>query len=727
MSIDNNSPGYVESVFSSKRKSKEDLQVKQLIPDGILDNIDIKDNALGIQKLLESYYEFMNMNEFIYQTTESFSDRILDGQAVFRYPDPDSNGNEFFTDHNGANSTLVLDDGTVITLSSANVQISNGNELPGSLAKSTTEVGKTFTVSGLSAHNTKTGKLTTLVKNWVGPGPSYVLNALEDAMDIDKNLDDNADPTSEYLKFMQKEIAAIIPRDIAVNKATLYKRIIDFYKIRGSQDSIATFFRLFFEDEVEVTRPWDNTLIPSSGDWDSDANQFISTKGFLSEKKIRLQDSYRYQKYSYLIKTGRNIEDWDSVFNRLVHPAGFIFFGEILILLQLTRAAFGDNNKGVTVQTKNPETGQLVSQLVNAYGATRINRFTLSSMPGIQPGLIGAEDIPLLVEAFASMFTPTAEAKVSRNAVLSAQITNGSITSVQVINPGFGFSSNPTISIAEGGNATLTPVLNALGEIESVTISGTNTGYTSASLAVSANSGVGTVTSLSFPTESVAIREYRKPPIIKIGPPTAADQDGIPLSTNVQATAKFNLEPTGVQRVSIISGGANYSSRPSVTFSAPSSGVTALGYAIINNLGEVDGVVITNQGSGYTESPTITFSGGSGSNASAEVLLLPSGITTISITNNGNGYVFDPSVTLGSTAVSEYRAKDIKAILIVLLNDLNQTRLNNYFNSKGNSFYESDKLFNSNFTIEQLGSQIIQNKYKNTINSYNNSSFINLD
>ena len=59
--------------------------------------------------------------------------------------------------------------------------------------------------------------------------------------------------------------------------------------------------------------------------------------------------------------------------------------------------------------------------------------------------------------------------------------------------------------------------------------------------------------------------------------------------------------------------------------------------------------------------------------------------------------------------------------------DLNQTRLNNYFNSKGNSFYESDKLFNSNFTIEQLGSQIIQNKYKNTINSYNNSSFINLD
>ena len=120
MSIDNNSPGFIESVFSSKRKSKEDLQVKQLLPDGILDNIDTTNNV-GIQKLLESYYECMNMNEFIYQTTESFSDRILDGQAVFRYPDLDSNGNEFFSDHDGANSTLVLDDGTVITLSSVNV------------------------------------------------------------------------------------------------------------------------------------------------------------------------------------------------------------------------------------------------------------------------------------------------------------------------------------------------------------------------------------------------------------------------------------------------------------------------------------------------------------------------------------------------------------------------------------------------------------------------------
>ena len=62
-----------------------------------------------------------------------------------------------------------------------------------------------------------------MIKNWVGPGPSNVMNTIEEAMDIDGN-------ASNYLEFMQKEIASAIPRDITVNKRNLYKNIIDFYK-----------------------------------------------------------------------------------------------------------------------------------------------------------------------------------------------------------------------------------------------------------------------------------------------------------------------------------------------------------------------------------------------------------------------------------------------------------------------------------------------------------------
>ena len=284
MSEDTFSPGYVESVSSTKRKSKEDLRIDELIPHEILKNI----GEGGIKALLQKYYEFMNMDEFTYQTTETFNDILLTDRAVFRYPDPDGTGNSFFTDDDGSNSVLVLskageNDVTInlLTNNAVTVAISNGNDLPGSLAQSTSAIGKTFSVvwnplaTDYVDYNGWSAKLTTLIRNWVGPGPSYILNALEDAMDIDKNLDQDGQLTQDYLEMMQKEIAASIPADLQANKSVLYKRIIDFYKVRGSDDSIETFFRLFFNEEVEVERPYDNTLIPSAGDWSPSINFYL--------------------------------------------------------------------------------------------------------------------------------------------------------------------------------------------------------------------------------------------------------------------------------------------------------------------------------------------------------------------------------------------------------------------------------------------------------------------
>ena len=218
-----NSPGYLESVASTKRKTKEDIRIDQLIPSEILEKSD------GIKTMLEFYYKYQNMKEFIYQENETHTDVITSGKANFRILDPENSNDHFFSDSQGANSTLQVTnaDGsiTAIPLTSTNVAISNGNELPGTLADSTSPLGKTFTVSGLSAHNAKTATLQTIVKYWVGPGPSYVINAIEEAMNIDQNAD-------EYLQLMQKEIAASLPRDITVDKRNLYKTITDFYKIK---------------------------------------------------------------------------------------------------------------------------------------------------------------------------------------------------------------------------------------------------------------------------------------------------------------------------------------------------------------------------------------------------------------------------------------------------------------------------------------------------------------
>jgi hypothetical protein len=204
---------------------------------------------------------------------------------------------------------------------------------------------------------------------------------------------------------------------------------VDFYKSRGTPESIKAFFRLIYEDDVEIYFPKDDMLIPSDGKWynqsadikvtpsnftpyhtwtisaatavinfaddtgflpklDGDIivvngvyepavvscieqitvdvttttqhkitfsdrtlaigdvvksyrpGLFTTADGFLSDKKY-IQDSKFYQKFSYVLKTGKNIADWKNAFIRLIHPAGFNFFGQVLInITMLTQRSF---------------------------------------------------------------------------------------------------------------------------------------------------------------------------------------------------------------------------------------------------------------------------------------------------------------------------------------------------------------------------------------------------
>tara|TARA_B110000908_G_scaffold152007_1_gene187258 strand:- start:7313 stop:8485 length:1173 start_codon:yes stop_codon:yes gene_type:complete len=62
------------------------------------------------------------------------------------------------------------------------------------------------------------------------------------------------------------------------------------------------------------------------------SGSYSTDDGFISAKKY-IQDSYFYQKFSYVLRTGQNADIWKNAFNRLIHPAGFKFFGEILLYL----------------------------------------------------------------------------------------------------------------------------------------------------------------------------------------------------------------------------------------------------------------------------------------------------------------------------------------------------------------------------------------------------------
>jgi len=253
----------------------------------------------------------------------------------------------------------------------------------------------------------------------------FYLNSLDIQRDID-HVEDN------LLTELQNEIGVAVPRDFATNPRMFYKRLIEFYRSRGTPESITAFFRMIYDDDVETYFPYVDLFNPSDGDWtdqtaDIIANQthytpwniftisgtptvvsgnnddgnaafldddivfvnnayqtpgtdytedvysesnttkyrltftsalsngdvvktypkglFITNNGFLSDKKF-LQDSYYWQKFSYVLKTGKNIADWKNAFTRLIHPAGFKFFGEIAVFIQLltssnTQAQYG--------------------------------------------------------------------------------------------------------------------------------------------------------------------------------------------------------------------------------------------------------------------------------------------------------------------------------------------------------------------------------------------------
>ena len=58
---------------------------------------------------------------------------------------------------------------------------------------------------------------------------------------------------------------------------------------------------------------------------------FVSDRGKLSSNNQKLQDSYYFQDYSYVLRSKTSIEIWRDLIKETTHPAGFQLFGEMVI------------------------------------------------------------------------------------------------------------------------------------------------------------------------------------------------------------------------------------------------------------------------------------------------------------------------------------------------------------------------------------------------------------
>jgi hypothetical protein len=61
---------------------------------------------------------------------------------------------------------------------------------------------------------------------------------------------------------------------------------------------------------------------------------WVNNQGMLSTTQY-LTDGRYYQPYSYVIKSGLNITKWQYIFNKVCHPSGFVFYGEVAIFVEL--------------------------------------------------------------------------------------------------------------------------------------------------------------------------------------------------------------------------------------------------------------------------------------------------------------------------------------------------------------------------------------------------------
>jgi hypothetical protein len=107
-----------------------------------------------------------------------------------------------------------------------------------------------------------------------------------------------------------------------------------------------------------------------------------------------------------------------------------------------------------------------------------------------------------------------------------------------------------------------------------------------------------------------------------------------------------------VAAVTITSGGSGYTTAPTVTFSAPTTGTTATGTAVLSN-GSVISVTITNAGSGYTTPPTVTFSAPTSGTTATGTAADTGVISLVAGSASGTGYTISTNTATVTAAQSK--------------------------------------------------------------------------
>ena len=114
------------------------------------------------------------------------------------------------------------------------------------------------------------------------------------------------------------------------------------------------------------------------------AGQFNDDKGKISESVMKIQDSYYYQDFSYVVRISSSISQWKNEIKKALHPAGFNVFGEVSFSTQLSaRMVSPVELAGVPIPTETPELASMfeatISQIIGRRLGTQTDGTTLNT------------------------------------------------------------------------------------------------------------------------------------------------------------------------------------------------------------------------------------------------------------------------------------------------------------------------------------------------------------
>ena len=129
---------------------------------------------------------------------------------------------------------------------------------------------------------------------------------------------DTQENSSKLLNEIIKEIGDGLQSASFFHQPRLMAKLLGaFYRSKGTLVSAEGFFRGFFNEPLEVEYPKDQIFIVGE-----------SNIGFEDRKFI--QNNELYQIFSILLKTGISTTDYETLYKKFVHPAGWYFQGEVV-------------------------------------------------------------------------------------------------------------------------------------------------------------------------------------------------------------------------------------------------------------------------------------------------------------------------------------------------------------------------------------------------------------